>query len=99
MADNNLPDFTGKLVVLYVTSPPAGMDAGVILEYPEFRRFGERLFVVGRVPEKIDSAWASRPQSAVAWNSIVHYLIFDSREDCERRVASAKPGLVKRLFK
>jgi hypothetical protein len=55
MPDSELPDFTGKLLIFYVSDAPRGMEAGVFLEFAEFRRYGDRLFVVGRVPEKGDS--------------------------------------------
>jgi len=92
-----MPDFTGKVVVFYVADPPRGVDTGVIMEYVEFRRFGDRLFVVGRIPENAESQWVSRLQSGVAWDAVVHYLVFDSREDYARRAASAKPGFLQRL--
>jgi hypothetical protein len=84
--------------VFYVRSPPAGIDAGIVMEYAEFRRLGNKLFVVGRIPEIVNAGWASRLQSAVSWDSVVHYLIFDSREDYQTRIASGKPSLLRRLF-
>jgi hypothetical protein len=99
MAEDELPDFTGRVVVFYVTGPPAGMSNGIIMEHAEFRRWGGKLFVVGRTPEKTDSMWASRLQGGVAWDSVAHYLLFDSREDYERRMADATPGLARRAFR
>jgi hypothetical protein len=96
VAHAELPDFSGKLVVFYVSSPPAQIKTGVLLQYAEFRRFGERLFVIGHVPE--NWGWSSGLQSAVAWDSVIYYLIFDSREDYERRRASARPSRKWRLF-
>ena len=98
MESSDLPDFVGKIVVFYVSSPPAGIDAGVVLEYVEFRSYGGKPFLVGRVPEKIESAWVSRLQAGIAWESVVHYLVFDSREDYERRTLSARQGLLGRLL-
>ena len=45
MVDAELPDLSGKLVAFYLSSAPPAIKSGVILEDPEFRRFGERLFV------------------------------------------------------
>jgi hypothetical protein len=98
VSDDTVPNFKGKLVVCYVASPPRGMDGGVLMEFAEFRRFGQKLFLVGRVPEKVDASWASRLQSGIAWDAVVHYLVFDSREDYERRTAAGKGNLMSRLF-
>ena len=38
MVDNELPDFSGKVVVFYMASPPAGTTNGVIMEEAQFRR-------------------------------------------------------------
>jgi hypothetical protein len=56
------------------------------------------LFLVGRVPEKVEADWASRLLSGIAWDAVVHYLVFDSREEYERRTASGKTGLMSRLL-
>ena len=96
MVDAELPDLSGKLVAFYLSSAPPAIKSGVILEDPEFRRFGERLFVIGRVPESSD--WNGGLQTAVAWDSVIHYLIFDSREDYERRKASVRPRRKRRWF-
>ena len=99
MPDSELPDFTGKLLIFYVSDAPRGMEAGVFLEFAEFRRYGDRLFVVGRVPEKGDSEWVSRLASAIAWDAVVHYLVFDSREDYERRTVKERHTIRRRLLK
>ena len=99
MVDSELPDFTGKLLVVYVSDPPRGMEAGVFLEFAEFKLQGGRLFLMGRVPERGDSGWASRLPSAVAWDAVVHYLVFDSREDYERRTARYERTIRRRVMK
>jgi hypothetical protein len=92
------PDFSGKVVVFYLANASRDSDSGVVMEYVEFRRFQGRWFLTGRVPEWIDFQWASRLQQAVAWDSVIQYLIFDSREDYERRLALGKPSLAQRLL-
>lgn len=99
MPEPELPDFAGKLLVLYLSNPPRRMEAGVLLEFATFKRYGDRLFLVGRVPERGDSGWASRLPSAVAWDSVVHYLVFDTREDYERRTARAQRTIRRRFMK
>jgi hypothetical protein len=95
---SDLPDFSGKVVIFYVSNPPAGIDGGVVLEFVEFRLYGGKHYLIGRVPERVESAWVSRLQAGIAWDSVLHYLMFDSREDYERRTSSAKPGLLRRLL-
>ena len=99
MTESELPDFAGKLLILYVSNPPRGMEAGAFLEFAEFKQYGGRLFLVGRVPERGDSGWASRLPSAIAWDSVVHYLVFETREDYERRAARAEGTIRRRLMK
>ena len=101
MSETELPDFTGKLVVFYVAGSGANSwgDSGVVLQYVEFRRIGGRLFIVGRMPEKVGVEWVWNLQSGIAWDAVAHYLVFDSQEDYERRTAKAQPGLLKRLVR
>jgi len=97
VVSDTLPDFSGKLVLFYVRNSPGGMANGVVIEHGTFSRFGGRLFVVGRTPEKTDSMWAARLEGGIAWDAVLHYLVFVSREDYERRMANAAPGLAKRF--
>ena len=67
--------------------------------FVEFRRIGDRLFVVGRMPEKVGVEWVWNLRSGIAWDAVAHYLVFDSREEYERRIANAQPGFLKRLVR
>ena len=96
--DAELPDFSGKVVVFYAAGLPPGMDAGVTMQYAEFRRQGGRLFVVGRVPEGVSGDWASRLQCGVAWDSVAHYIVFESLDEMEKRAKAGKPSWLARLF-
>jgi hypothetical protein len=98
LTDAERPDFSGKVVVFYLANAPRDSESGVVMEYVEYRRLGGRWFLTGRVPEYVDFQWASRLQTAVAWDSVIQYLIFDSREDYERRAALGKPTLAQRLL-
>ena len=101
MGEEVLPDFLGKLVVFYITGAGATSwgDSGVVMDFIDFRRIGNRLFVVGRLPQAVGAEWVWSLQSGIAWDSVAHYLVFDSLEDYQRRTAKAKPGLFKRVFK
>jgi hypothetical protein len=100
MTNEKHPDFTGKVVVLYVVNPPRAIQDGVILEYASFQKQGDRFFVVGRVPEIYgkDDEWSSNLQAGVAWDTVCHYLVFNSREDYMRRIGDGNPSLMQRLF-
>ena len=92
------PDFSGKVVVCYLANAPRDSESGIVMEYVEFRQLQGRWFLTGRVPEYVDFQWAARLQQAVAWDAVIHYLVFDSREDYERRAALGKPSLAQRIL-
>jgi hypothetical protein len=100
MVVENLPDFAGKLVVLYVSHPPRAIQDGIVMEYASFQSQGDRLFVVGRVPELYgrEDEWASNLQAGVAWDTVCHYLIFKSREEYLARVGTGQPTLLQRIM-
>jgi hypothetical protein len=93
-----LPDFSGKVVWFEIAGSlePRG---GVLLEFVEFKRLGDRLFVVGRLPQMDASGWLSGADGAVAWDSVIHFVTFKSREDYEKRAATFKPSLREKLFR
>jgi hypothetical protein len=97
MEDKGLPDFSGKVVALYISNAPRGCEDGVVLEYPSFEKRSERIFVCGRIPEVEGQEWVSNLQAAVDWESVVHYLIFNSIEDYRKRVISFKPSLFEKI--
>jgi hypothetical protein len=100
MDSSDPPDFSGKVVIFYLANTFGTASNGIVLEYVEPRLLGGRMFYVGRHPEKSASRWVAKLQGAVAWEAVVHYLVFDSREEYERRVAhwSARPSLFQRLL-
>lgn len=89
--NNKLPDFKGKIVFLYISNAPRAIQDGVILEYAKFEMQGDRLFLVGRVPELDYEGvnWVSNLEAAVAWDKVIHYMVFKSREDYINRVKTA----------
>lgn len=100
MQDENLPDFRGKLVVLYLSDAPRSIQDGVVLEFATFQRYGERLFVVGRVPEIEDESldWIANLQGGAAWDSVSFYLLFNSREEYLNRFSKTRPPFWRRFF-
>ncbi|MBW1721321.1 MAG: hypothetical protein JRH13_08185 [Deltaproteobacteria bacterium] len=100
MQEDNLPDFQGKLVVLYLSDAPKSIQDGVLLEYASFQRYGGRLFVVGRVPEIEGESmdWIANLQGGAAWDSVTFYLLFNSREEYLNRVSTVRPPFWRRFF-
>jgi hypothetical protein len=97
MEEDNLPDVKGRIIVLYLSDAGASLQHGVLFEYASFVRQGGRLFVVGRVPELEAEDWSAKLQGGVPWDSVVHYLLFESREDYLQRRQAYKPPWWKRL--
>jgi len=95
----DLPDFRGKLVVFYLADPTQALAGGVLLEFPEFKVLAGRTFVVGRSPELIGMEWASNLPSAVAWDSVLHYMVFDSRADYLERGMKPQKSPIDRLLR
>jgi len=100
MQAENLPDFSGKLVVLYLSDAPRAIQDGVVLEYASFIQYGNKLFVVGRVPEIEDESldWIANLQGGAAWDSVSYYVVFNSRKDYLNRVRKVKPPFWQRIF-
>ena len=100
MEVKNLPDFKGKLVVLYTSNAPNAIKDGILMEYASFTEYGGRLFLTGRTPAIEDKslAWVSNLQGGVAWDDVTHYLIFDSRDDYLNRMGTAAVPFWHRIF-
>lgn len=86
--NDSLPDFSGK-VVWFEIAGSADPQGGVFLEYVSFRKYGDRLFAVGRMAEIIPG-WLAGVEAGVAWDSVIHYMEFASREDYLKRAATHK---------
>ena len=99
MIDDGLPDFTGKLVLIYVADAPRAIDTGLLLEYASFKRMDSRLFVVGRASAVAGTEWVSQLPAVVAWDAVVHYLIFDSPEDYLARMKKSEPSWWLKIFR
>jgi hypothetical protein len=70
-----LPDFSHKVLSVSI----AGEDDGRCLEHPEWEMQGGRLFLVGTVPLNASrNDWCGGVPSAVAWNQVTDYLVFNS---------------------
>ena len=78
-----LPDFTNKVVSVSI---PGEEDARCV-EHPRWERQGGKLFLVGMVPHGCSTNdWCGGIASAVAWEAVTDYLIFDSVEQYLERL-------------
>jgi len=93
-----LPDFSGKVIWLEMAGAPETR-GGILLEHVEFRTIAGRVYLAGRMVEGDVSGWLSGAEAGVAWDAVIHYLIFRSREDYEKRSAVHKPSLRERVFR
>ena len=100
MTPSKLPDFSGKLVLFYMGNAPGGLQDGVLMEFISFTEFGDKLFLTGRIPtfDERGQDWVSNLQAGIAWNDVVHYVIFESRDDYISRTMTDNVPLLKRLF-
>ena len=86
---SELPDsWRGKILIVYLSSPAPGAQAGVAIAEPRLESHSGRSFLVGQVPPH-ERDWASELPVAVAWDQVAHVLVFASLEEYRKRVASA----------
>ncbi len=79
-----LPDFTNKVISVSI----AGEEDGRCIENPRWETQGGRLFLVGSVPRGgSTNDWCDGIPSAVAWDQVTDYLVFDSAEHYLLRLA------------
>ncbi len=101
MEEDNLPDLKGKVVAVYIANAPAYLENGVVFEYASFVRQGGRLFIVGRAPDYslYDAQWSAKLPGGVPWDSVVHYILFESHDDFVRRCQPVKASWWRRIFR
>jgi len=80
------PDFSDKILLIYLGN--RNSEESVVLENAAFQVQGDKIFMVGRIAEgTTPNDWASGVITAVAWDSIEQYLVFDSLQEYMDRVA------------
>ena len=99
METSDLPDFSGFVLQLSLSNTGASEYAvdSVLLEYPEWRHVGGRLFLVGRMPEVDATSWVAGRETGVAWENVSSYVVFRSREEYRDSAARYRPSLRERL--
>jgi hypothetical protein len=82
-----VPDFTNKFLSVSI----AGDEHTYAIDCPRFETQGGRLFLVGSVPRGGSTAdWSEGVVSAIAWDQVTDFLVFDSAEDYVKRLAKFK---------
>jgi hypothetical protein len=80
------PDFSGKIILLYLTD--RSDEHNVVLQNAVMENQAGKLFVVGQFAEgTTTNDWATGIQTAVAWDNVEQYLVFDSIEDYFSRIS------------
>jgi hypothetical protein len=75
MKKTPFPDFTDKFVSVSIVSD----DHTYAIDRPRFELQGDRWFLVGTVPRGCSNGdWCEGATSAVAWDQVATYLVFDS---------------------
>jgi hypothetical protein len=79
----SLPDFSKKLVSVSLV----GDQDGRAIDRPRWVTQGGRLFLVGTVPRGGSTRdWCEGIVSAVAWDQVTDYLVFDSADSYRERL-------------
>lgn len=93
------PEFEGKVVVFFVAGMASQVwgERGVVLNYISLREVGGRRFAVGRAVEAVGDEWLWGLQGGIAWDSVAHYLVFDSVEDYKKRASTPSKSIWERF--
>ena len=97
MEQNDLPDFSGKVLIVYTANAPRPCQDGTVLEYAQLEKRGGRLFLTGRFPDIKEQEWLSNCQTAIAWDSIVQYVEYKSLKEFHEKMKQCKPTLMQKL--
>jgi len=82
------PDIAHKVILIYLSGRPDEHNA--VLQNAHFENQGGRIFVVGEFAEGTTANdWASGISTAIAWDQVEQYLVFESLEDYFTRMGRA----------
>ena len=80
------PDFKNKIILLYLFNRPD--DHNVVLQDASLENQAGRMFIVGEFAEGTTANdWAAGVRTAVAWDSVEQYLVFDTIENYFERIS------------
>ena len=82
------PDFSNKIILDYLMGRPP--DDGVLLQHAAFEIQGGRPFIIGEFAEGASANdWVAGVITALAWDTVQQYFVFDSMEDYMARASQA----------
>jgi hypothetical protein len=82
------PDFSNKIILVYLMGRPP--DDGVLLQHAVFEIQGGRPFIIGEFAEGASANdWVAGVCTALAWDTVQQYFVFDSMEDYMARASQA----------
>jgi hypothetical protein len=85
--------FEGKVVSVVCENE----DTGQLIDSPKFESQGGRLFIVGTVPnESSRDNWMEGLTTAIAWDAVQDYVVFESMDDFLKRLKSRKRRWLKK---
>jgi len=84
---DSVPDFSGKCISCDLLNDDNCLD----LCEARLETQGGRLFIVGTIPAGCTSSdWAEGCTAAIAWDRVTSYIVLDSVEEYQRRIAISK---------
>jgi hypothetical protein len=90
MARMKYPNLAGKILQVYQRNRP--LDDGVVLQHGAFEIQGDRVFLTGEFAEGVSADdWAAGVRTAIAWDAVEQYLVFDSYDDYMSRASQVFP--------
>ena len=83
-----LPNFRNRVVSVVCENE----DTGQLILNPAFQLQGGRVFLVGTVPpDASQDNWMEGLTTAIAWDTVQDYVVFDSMSDFLTRLNSQRP--------
>jgi len=80
------PDFTGKIVLIYLSN--RSDEYNVVLQHAALENQAGKIFIVGEFAEGTTASdWAAGIRTAVSWDNVEQYLVFESLEEYYNRMS------------
>lgn len=98
--EKKLPDFSTKIVVFYLRNSPDAIKNGIVLESVSYQQYGDRVFLKGIIPliSGQPEEWSSNLEAELDWDDVLHFIVFESREEYERRLGGSDNAIRKKFF-
>ena len=79
-------EIAGKLLWVHTSRVESADAQGFLVEFPVLESRLGKIFLVGRQVQLYGTKWAGYRHVAIAWSAILHYIVFESREDYASRL-------------